>query len=198
VTLIEPNREQIGSFALEGVEIIPRTFEDFTSEERYDLVLCSHVLYHVPLEAWESFIDKLLSHVRPGGTCLIVLAADRGEQYEMMRDFILLPRVGRRVIEILSRKGIAFEVFGKANCFIAESFEDMHTLCRFFVLEDCYTQERLAALSESEARELGEKIRRCAERCRTADGTYRLEEEEDMILIQRAAAGIGAGSSSSR
>ncbi len=63
MTLIEPNRDQIGSFALEGAEIVHGPFDGFTSEATYDLVLCSHVLYHVPLEAWESFIDRLLSFV---------------------------------------------------------------------------------------------------------------------------------------
>jgi|GEM_PF-1205505 len=186
MTLIEPNRDQLGSFELEGVEVIHRPFEDFTSEATYDLVLCSHVLHHVPLEAWESFIDRLLSFVRPEGTCVITMTANRGQLYEMTRKFTSPAIVGRLVMELLSRKGIAFEVAGKINPIITDSFEEMHALCRFFVLENCHTAERLSALSEAEAREIVEEIQRRAEGCRTASGTYQLDEEEDMILIRPA------------
>lgn len=66
-----------------------------------------------------------------------------------------------------------------------ETFEEMHTLCRFFVLEGCYTAEQLAALSQDEVRTLDEKIRVHTERCRGADGVYRLEQDEDLIIIPR-------------
>ncbi|HYI01243.1 hypothetical protein [Hyalangium sp.] len=45
---------------------------------------------------------------------------------------------------------------------------------RFFVLESCYTAEELAALSED------------AERCRGADGVYRMEQDEDLLLIPKS------------
>jgi 2-polyprenyl-3-methyl-5-hydroxy-6-metoxy-1,4-benzoquinol methylase len=58
LTLLEPNREQIGALALEGAKIFHITLESYSSPERYDLVLCSHVLYHVPLPAWGGFISR--------------------------------------------------------------------------------------------------------------------------------------------
>ena len=70
--------------------------------------------------------------------------------------------------------------------FVANSFEEMYTLCRFFVLEGCYTAEQLAALSEAEARTLDEKLRVHAERCRGADGVYRMEQDEDLLILPKA------------
>lgn len=54
ITLLEPNREQLGAFQLEGARIVHTTLEGHDSPERYDVVLCSHVMYHVPLDDWEA------------------------------------------------------------------------------------------------------------------------------------------------
>ena len=69
--------------------------------------------------------------------------------------------------------------------FRAKNFEEMYTLCRFFVLEGCFTAEQLAALSGEEARALDDRIRLHAERCRGTDGVYRLEQDEDVLLLPR-------------
>jgi hypothetical protein len=65
----------------------------------------------------------------------------------------------------------------------------MYTLCRFLVLENCYTAEQLATLTEDEAHQLEEKLRGHAERCRGSDGVHRLEQAEDVILIPKPQAG---------
>jgi hypothetical protein len=57
---------------------------------------------------------------------------------------------------IIQRKRLPHEVLETMSGFVVKSFEEMHTLCRFFVLEGCYTAEQLAALSEDEVRALDE------------------------------------------
>jgi SAM-dependent methyltransferase len=185
ITLIEPNQQQLGSFALEGAEIFHDVFENFETPRQYDLVLCSHVMYHVPLAEWGDFVDRLLAFVRPAGYCMIVLGAARGQNYELHRDFTSSVIDSSLLIETLKAKQIPFEVVGGTNSFTAESSEDMYTLCRFFVLEDCYSTEQIAALTEAEANELDRKIRMHAGRCRTADGRYRLEQDDDAIIIRK-------------
>ena len=185
LTLLEPNREQIGTLALEGAKIFHGTLETWSSPERYDLVLCSHVLYHVPIPDWGGFIDRLLSFVRPGGYCVIVFSAARGQNYRLHRDFTETGLFSDRIIDTLREKRIPHEVVAAMNGFTAASFEEMYTLCRFFVLEDCFTAEQLAALSQEEVRKLDDEIRLHAERCRGADGVYRLEQDEDLIIIPK-------------
>lgn len=185
LTLLEPNQEQIRELKLEGAKIFYVTLENYSSPERYDLVLCSHVLYHVPLSDWGGFIDKLLAFVRPGGYCIIVLAAARGQSYQLHRDFTETVISSEHILEILRQKKLPHEVIAIMNSFFSARFEEMYTLCRFFVLEDCYTSEQLAALSEAETRELDEKIRMHAGRCRGSDGIYRLEQDEDLIIIPK-------------
>ena len=183
ITLIEPNREQLAGFKLEGAEIIHDQFENVTLSRQYGLVLCSHVMYHVPLEQWGAFVDRLLAAARPEGYCVIVLGAPRGQNYEMHREFTDFIIESSLLTKTLQEKRIPFDVAPTENSFTAATFDEMYALCRFFVLEDCYTREKLDALSEPEARELDAKIRAYAEVCRSADGTYRLQQGDDVIII---------------
>lgn len=185
LTLLEPHREQIGALALERTKIVHDTLESYASTERYDLVLCSHVLYHVPLAHWGGFIDRLLAFTGPGGYCVLALGAARGQNYRLHRDFTETVTSSAQLIETLREKRIAHEAVPVMNGFSAASFDEMYALCRFFVLEDCFTAAQLGALSQDEARELEDKIRLHAERRRGADGVYRLEQEEDLILIPK-------------
>ena len=185
LTLLEPNHNQIAGFEHEKAKILLEPLERYHSSEQYELVVCSHVLYHVPLSDWGAFIDRLLTFVRPGGYCLIVMAAGRGPTYELCRDFSELMLFGEHLLTTVQQMRLPHEVLATMSGFEAKTFEEMHTLCRFFVLEGCYTAEQLAALSQDEVRTLDEKIRVHAERCRGADGVYRLEQDEDLIIIPK-------------
>ena len=185
LTLLEPNREQIRALKLPGATIVHSTLEEHSSSEPYDLVVCSHVLYHVPFADWGGFIDRLLAFTRPGGFCLVLLSATRGQNYDLHRDFSEPEAVSPRLLQVLREKRIPHEVAPAVNAFSASTFEEMNTLCRFFVYEDCYTAEQLAAMTGEELRALDDKIRVHTERCLASDGVYRLEQEDELILIPK-------------
>ena len=105
----------------------------------------------------------------------------------MHRDFTSLIIDSSLLKKVLDEKGLAFDVMTYANAYTAASFDDILTLCRFFVLEDCFTAEQRAALADEGAHELEEKIQAHAEQCRVADGTYRLEQHDDLVLLQTKA-----------
>ncbi|WP_240359691.1 class I SAM-dependent methyltransferase [Pyxidicoccus trucidator] len=185
LTLLEPNREQIAGFSHGKAKVLIEPFERFHAPEQYELVLCSHVLYHVPLSDWGGFIDRLLTFVRPGGYCLIVMAAARGPTYQLCRDFTETQLFSEQLIATVQQKRLPHEVIPTMSGFFTKTFEEMYTLCRFFVLEGCYTAAQLAAMSEDEVRELDEKLRAHTERSRGADGMYRLEQDEDLLIIPK-------------
>ena len=185
LTLLEPNQNQIAGFKHEKARIFLEPLERYQSPEQYELVVCSHVLYHVPLSDWRGFIDRLLTFVRPGGYCVIVMAAGRGPTYRLCSDFSETMLFGEQLLTTMQQKRLPHEVLATMSGFVAKTFEEMHTLCRFFVLEGCYTADQLAALSEDEVRALDEKIRVHAERCWGDDGVYRLEQDEDLIIIPK-------------
>lgn len=185
LTLLEPNREQLAGFDLPGAKLIHDTLEGFRTEEKYDLVLCSHVLYHVPIPEWGGFVERLLTFVKPGGFCVVVLGSANGQNYELHRDFTQTVITSEQLFSALKEKHLSHESVRVTNGFRADTFEEMYTLCRFFVLEDCCTPEQLAALSEEAKRQLDAKIRLHAERCRGADGVYRLEQDEDIVILPK-------------
>ena len=185
LTLLEPNPNQIAGFKHGKAKVLFEPLERYQSPEQYELVVCSHVLYHVPLSDWGAFIDRLLTFVRPGGYCVIVMTAARGQTYELCRDFSETQLFGEQLLTTMQQKQLPHEVIPTMSGFVTHTFEEMYTLCRFFVLEGCFTAAQLAAMSEDEVRRQDEKIRIHAERCRGADGVYRLEQDEDLIIIPK-------------
>lgn len=190
ITLLEPNQNQIAGLRLDKARILVEPLERFHSTEKYELVVCSHVLYHVPLGDWGAFIDRLLSFVRPGGYCLILMTAARGPSYELCLDFTPPQPFSDRVVETVRQRQLPHEVVPMLAGFSTKTFEEMFTLCRFFVFEGCYTSEQLAAMSEGELRAIEAKIRVHAERCKGPDGLYRLDQDEDLVIIPKAASAL--------
>jgi SAM-dependent methyltransferase len=187
ITMLEPNPAQIAGFQHEKAKIFLEPLERHPLGELYDVVLCSHVMYHVPLVDWGSFIDRLLAFVRPGGSCLILMASGRGPTYDLCRDFTDTLLFSERVAEVVQRKQVPHEVVPLLCGFSTKTYEEMYTLCRFFVFEASYTAEQVAAMSQDEARGIDERIRVHTERCRSADGLYRLWQDEDLVIIPKPA-----------
>jgi len=80
---VEPDTAQCERFAAQmgadkndNVQITAHNmgFEDFQSQQSYDLVLMVHSLYYMPDPAWA--IDKALSLVAEGGQLVVLLAAN--------------------------------------------------------------------------------------------------------------------------
>ncbi|QSQ25506.1 class I SAM-dependent methyltransferase [Pyxidicoccus parkwayensis] len=186
LTLLEPNQNQIAGLQLAKAKVLIEPLEHHHSSETYDFVLCSHVMYHVPHADWAGFIDRLLSFVKPGGFCMLVMAAARGPMYTLCIDFSETLLFSEQVAATVKQMRLPHEVLPTMAGFVAQTFEEMFTLCRFFVLEGCYTADQLAAMSEDEVRTLDAKIRTHAERCRGPDGVYRLGQDEDFILIRKS------------
>jgi hypothetical protein len=117
LTLLEPNQNQIAGFKLEKAKVLLEPLERYESSERYEFVVCSHVLYHVPLSEWGGFIDRLLTFVSPGGYCVIVMAAARGPTYALCRDFSETMLFGEQLPATLQRKGLPHEVIATMSGF---------------------------------------------------------------------------------
>jgi hypothetical protein len=113
------------------------------------------------------------------------MTAARGPTYELCQDFTETLVFSEQVIKTVQQLRLPHEVSATMSGFVTKTFEEMYTLCRFFVFEGCYTAEQLAAMSADEARKIDDKIRLHAERCRGTDGVYRLEQDEDLIIIPK-------------
>jgi hypothetical protein len=186
--LLEPNPQQLGPDPTQGLPAGSRVISGSLMETEglgeHELVLCSHVLYHVERSAWPDFVMKLLAHTRPGGYALIAMMAPRGQNHALHCEFNPDYSHSGHVVETLVRLGAEFAVYPGRNAFRTTNAAAMLSLCRLFALVDCYTEAQLASFGPTEQAAIQARIAEQADRCRTSDG-YRLEQEEDYVLIRR-------------
>lgn len=89
-TIVEPNTAQ--------VEFLRRRYPHFKlhnttwadaqlGAERFDFILCSHVLYYLDEADWMPAIDKMRAHLEPDGRLVIVLQSPLGELADFYNRF---------------------------------------------------------------------------------------------------------------
>lgn len=84
LTLVEPSDDLVrqlkarfkGLLPVRNLRIIQSSLEELESSELFDVILMSHLFYHVPRSLWAEQLKKVVALLKPGGALLIVL---RGE-----------------------------------------------------------------------------------------------------------------------
>lgn len=94
LNLVEPSEdlfEQLEqrfkrNFPDEHLEIIKSDLQDFESDEQFDVILMSHLFYHIPRATWAEQLAKALSLLKPTGKLIIVLR-DKDDAYDFKMAF---------------------------------------------------------------------------------------------------------------
>ncbi|GHA45566.1 hypothetical protein GCM10010329_80270 [Streptomyces spiroverticillatus] len=89
ITAIEPNphlRDRLAR-ACPQARVLAESIATAQVDERADLVLCSHVLYHVDPGQWLSTVQRLASWTARGGQTVVVLQNPEGDCMRMLRHF---------------------------------------------------------------------------------------------------------------
>ncbi len=94
LNLIEPSEdlfEQLDqrfkrNFPDERLKIINSDLQDFESDERFDVILMSHLFYHIPRATWAEQLAKALSLLKPTGVLIIVLR-EKDDAYDFKMTF---------------------------------------------------------------------------------------------------------------
>lgn len=81
LTLVEPSDDLVKQLRARFKELVPASdlkviqsnLEDLASDELFDVILMSHLFYHVPRPLWAEQLAKALSFLKPGGILLVVL-----------------------------------------------------------------------------------------------------------------------------
>lgn len=184
LTAIEPNSEMQQFYEGSGIHLYQQEFAAFQSDKKYDLVICSHVLYHMPIDTMSDFITKLLFYTKEGGFCFIALMADKGQNHNLHNQFNPSYVNSSMVRQALNDLEVNYSVFTATNQFEAATREDMLALCRFFVFEDCLNRGVLSQLTPAQKDALENEISSICDTLRHSDGIYRLNQEEDYFLIK--------------
>lgn len=78
LTLLEPSLDLVTQLKTRflhrrEVKIINLELNDFSTDEKFDIVLASHLFYHIPKSEWKHQLSKMLSFIKPDGKLIVVL-----------------------------------------------------------------------------------------------------------------------------
>jgi SAM-dependent methyltransferase len=176
-TVVEPNPRQ--------AEIFERRCPDFRiyndcwtdidlGDERFDLILCSHVLYYIPEGCWMQTVEKMYCHLSPGGCLIIVMQSPLGEVAEFFNNFttydVPILDLTRDIITLYGDDAVLLEYF--QNEIYSESLDDIVDIGLFLLLDQRFS----ARMSEiAEYFRVHHKV----------NGGYRIKQDEILLVIRK-------------
>lgn len=182
-SVVEPNNEFVKKYEKGAFQVYNSTFEECSLPFSYDFVLCSHVLYHIDLKKWPAFLDKLYKSINANGKGLVIMMAPRGRFHEECLKLNPEYPHSKQGIEYLQSHKIPHKIKKVKVSLKTRSFQDMFTVLRFFLFEDCFTPETYKALTPERLKEIDAAITQFVNDCLTGESTYELQYDEDHILI---------------
>lgn len=146
-TVVEPNARQIaGLSALRPeFEYLRASFEDVDlGDRRFDLILCSHVLYYVPRDRWIETVAKMHDHLEPGGRLVLVIQSPLGQVADFFNAFT---HYDAPVLELWKRLGRLhgdenLEVRYFLNDIRARSLDEMVDIGLFLLCDRRFRERR--------------------------------------------------------
>jgi len=176
-TVVEPNQKQAAFFKRRCPSFT--VYNDIWEKidlgaKRFDLILCSHVLYYIEEGHWLSTIDKMYRHLEEKGRLVIVLQSPIGQVADFFNQFT---RYDVNVIELwrdlIQRYGDdAVDVRYFMNEIYTENLDDMVTIGLFLLLDPKFKQQ------EPEIRQYFEKHHKVA-------GGYRITQDDITLVVKK-------------
>ncbi|MHB8164255.1 MAG: class I SAM-dependent methyltransferase [Methanoregula sp.] len=176
-TIVEPNPRQ--------AEIFQRRCPDFRicneywkdidlGDERFDLILCSHVLYYIPEGSWMQTVEKMYRHLSPGGCLIIVMQSPLGEVADFFNTFttydVPILDLTRDVIALYSDDAVQLQYF--QNEIYADSLDDVVEIGLFLLLDQRFTARK---------KEIADYFRMH----HTVNGGYLIRQDEILLVIRK-------------
>ncbi len=184
-TVIDPNKAFAPLYREKGFITYVGNFQDILVNRKYDVVLCSHVLYHVPYTEWASFLKKLYGSIRSGGKGLISMVAPKGKWHELRSSLNPNYSNSDKVEKALKEQGISYDLIPIQSIFRVKNYEDFRALVRLFTLDDCYFPDEYQSLSDHEKELIDQRIEKYIVTCKQSDDSYEFIDEDAYILIHK-------------
>lgn len=145
LTLIEPSVDLVkhlkGQFPGLAPQVLNIEFEQFTSNEKFDVVLASHIFYHFTSDSWPRQLERMLSYLKPHGR-LIIVGREEDDTYELKSRFkpVLLGKgvrvvLNKDVLAALPRKTTVSHYRAESQLTVPldDSLEDTIAIVEFFI-----------------------------------------------------------------
>ncbi len=196
VTLLEPNeyfvqqiKKRYEDLGYNNYEIVQKYFQDYVCTQKYDLILISHVLYHIDQNERENFIDKAYHCLKPEGILHISMIKVEGGQSKIINKFSMKNATSENVKNYCKKKERSCETTPENVSFrynsgnIAKDFEDSFSFANFLVIEDSFTKEYYDNLKNHEIHLLEKEIRNHVWSLHQKDGSFLLIMEHEFVDI---------------
>jgi hypothetical protein len=176
---IEPNgalRKELARRCPDS-EIVEETIAEATMVTSADLVLCAHVLYHIPQTNWTDTLAQLTSWLGLDGTAVVLLGNRAADSMALPREFFGIQfDLTRAAHEFRTRHNDWESATCLLNCeVVVDDLESACTLTRFFLSD--YPDWGITVTR----RKVEEYVRSHF----TDPRGYRLSCDQDILLLRR-------------
>ena len=176
-TIVEPNQKQADMFCRRHPDfrIHNTSWTDVDlDDERFDLILCSHVLYYIPEGAWLATIEKMYRHLSDDGCIIIVVQSPLGAVARFFSSLttydVPILELTRDVIERYGDDAVRLQYF--QNEIFCDSRNDIVDIGLFLLLDRKFRTraDEIAAYFDAHHRQ----------------GTgYRIMQDEILLIINK-------------
>lgn len=187
-TIIDPISEYSNTFKELGFKTFVNNFEELKINDKFDFILCSHVLYHVDQDKWQSFLNKFYDTIGNNGKGMLVLLAPKGEWFDF--EVSLNPNKPIPNSDLILRKlkslNIQYEITSTPCTFKTDNYNSFRDLVHLFTIGNCFPTEEFNSFSAEQKQLIAKKIDTFIEHdCKKGDGTYELSWEDSYIVLSK-------------
>jgi SAM-dependent methyltransferase len=186
ITVVDINPKVKKELQLRPYEVVIANFLEYVTDNKFDFVLCTHVMYHYNEQQMREFILKLLSLVNTGGYCFIALIAPRGKNHQFHTKFNENYVNSTQIINILDKEKIDYKrINATPHQLHTHNAYAMRSLLKFFLIENCLTKPS-SSLHEEELQNINTIIDKEIKNSKIAGSEdYEFEQEDDYFIIPR-------------
>lgn len=182
-TIIEINPEYEKYYKSHGFNYFISNFQTMNIKTKYDLVICSHVLYHVEIANRKMFLLNLINLIKEGGLAIIAMVAPRGQFHQLCKTINSEYTNSYKIMNLLNELGIDYKTYSSI-CYYATTNEKYFTkLVKMFAIDDCFTPIEYQKLSRYKKTKIQEKIEHFIKINKNKAGKFKFLTEEDYIVI---------------
>lgn len=186
-TVIEPNTNYKDFYNKNGFISYNENFQNSKLTNKYDFVLCSHVLYYVDRNEWPSFLQKMYELIQKGGKGVIIVISPNGARHQLHSSINPNYCNSHEIELVLQKMNIPYEIAHSSpkTIFKSSNRVDFRNLLYMFTIDNCFTSKQFDKLSEKNKLTIAQKIEHFIDQSKQLDGNFTLVEENDYIIISK-------------
>ena len=185
-TIIEPNKKYYPLYKDNPYNLHAIDFQSSNLNTKYDFILCSQVLYHIELCAWEFFVKKIYDTICQNGLGVIIILAPKGSWHGLLSSINPTYPNSHHVEETLKKLNINYQIKTIRNIFHTSNYENFRKILHLFTIDDCFPKKGFKSLERKQQELIHQKINEYIDKiCKTTDGNYRLIYEDDYIIFKK-------------